>query len=47
VANAAGRLGTPLPVIPGVDFAGVVVSDGDHKGQRNAELRGMAQCLNR
>ena len=33
VANAAGRLGTPLPVIPGVDFAGVVVSDGDRQGQ--------------
>lgn len=33
VANAAGRLGTPLPMIPGVDFAGVVVSDGDHTGQ--------------
>ena len=26
VANAAGLLGTPLPVIPGGDFAGVVVS---------------------
>ncbi|MEY9930710.1 NADPH2:quinone reductase [Catenulispora sp. GP43] len=34
VANAAGWLGTPLPVIPGVDFAGVVVSDGDHKGHQ-------------
>jgi NADPH2:quinone reductase len=33
VANAAGRLGTPLPMIPGVDFAGIVVSDGDHTGQ--------------
>ena len=32
-ANIAGLLGTPLPMIPGVDFAGVVVSDGEHKGQ--------------
>jgi NADPH:quinone reductase-like Zn-dependent oxidoreductase len=34
VANAAGLLGTPLPMIPGVDFAGIVVSDGDHNGQQ-------------
>jgi hypothetical protein len=34
VANAAGFLGTPLPMIPGVDFAGIVVSDGDHTGQK-------------
>ncbi|MCW2560067.1 MAG: alcohol dehydrogenase zinc-binding protein [Mycobacterium sp.] len=33
VANAAGRLGTPLPMIPGADYAGIVVSDGDHTGQ--------------
>ena len=33
LANAAGLLGTPLPMIPGVDFAGIVVSDGDHTGQ--------------
>jgi hypothetical protein len=33
VANAAGLLGTPLLMIPGVDFAGIVVSDGDHAGQ--------------
>lgn len=33
VANAAGSLGTPLPMIPGGDFAGVVVSDGAHKGK--------------
>jgi NADPH:quinone reductase-like Zn-dependent oxidoreductase len=33
VSNAAGLLGTPLPMIPGVDFAGIVVSDGDHTGQ--------------
>jgi NADPH2:quinone reductase len=33
VANAAGWLGTPLPMIPGVDFAGVVVSDGERGGQ--------------
>jgi NADPH:quinone reductase-like Zn-dependent oxidoreductase len=34
IANALGLLGTPLPKIPGVDFAGVVVSDGDHAGQK-------------
>ncbi len=33
VANVFGALGTPLPIIPGVDFAGIVVSDGDHLGQ--------------
>ena len=33
VANVQGLLGTPLPMIPGVDFAGVVVSDGDRVGQ--------------
>jgi NADPH:quinone reductase-like Zn-dependent oxidoreductase len=33
VANTAGLLGTPLPMIPGVDYAGIVVSDGDHAGQ--------------
>ena len=33
IANAMGLLGTPLPKIPGVDFAGIVVSDGDHAGQ--------------
>jgi NADPH:quinone reductase-like Zn-dependent oxidoreductase len=33
VANVQGFLGTPLPMIPGVDFAGVVVSDGDRTGQ--------------
>ncbi len=33
VVNAAGYLGTPLPVVPGGDYAGVVVSDGDHAGQ--------------
>lgn len=33
VANAAGLLGTPLPMIPGVDYAGIVVSDGGHTGQ--------------
>jgi NADPH:quinone reductase-like Zn-dependent oxidoreductase len=31
--NALGLLGTPLPMIPGVDFAGIVVSDGDHTGR--------------
>ena len=31
--NALGLLGTPLPKIPGGDFAGIVVSDGDHVGQ--------------
>lgn len=34
VANAAGFLGTPTPMIPGVDFAGIVVSDGEHTGQQ-------------
>jgi len=33
VVNAAGLLGTPLPMIPGGDFAGVVVSGGGHAGQ--------------
>ena len=33
VANVQGFLGTPLPMIPGVDFAGVVVSDGDRTGE--------------
>jgi NADPH:quinone reductase-like Zn-dependent oxidoreductase len=33
VANALGLLGTPLPKIPGGDYAGIVVSDGDHVGQ--------------
>jgi NADPH:quinone reductase-like Zn-dependent oxidoreductase len=33
IANAAGLLGSPLPIIPGVDYAGVVVSGGDHAGQ--------------
>jgi NADPH:quinone reductase-like Zn-dependent oxidoreductase len=33
IANIFGALGTPLPIIPGVDFAGTVVSDGDHLGQ--------------
>jgi len=33
LANTAGLLGTPLPVIPGVDFAGVVVADGELNGQ--------------
>jgi NADPH2:quinone reductase len=33
VVNAAGRLGTPLPMIPGGDYAGIVVSGGDHVGQ--------------
>jgi NADPH:quinone reductase len=30
---AAGGLGSPLPMVPGIDFAGVVVSDGDLNGQ--------------
>jgi NADPH2:quinone reductase len=33
VVNAAGLLGTPLPMIPGGDYAGVVVSGGGHAGQ--------------
>jgi NADPH:quinone reductase-like Zn-dependent oxidoreductase len=32
IANIAGLLGTPLPMIPGVDFAGVV-SDGERSGE--------------
>jgi NADPH:quinone reductase-like Zn-dependent oxidoreductase len=31
--NALGLLGTPLPMIPGVDYAGIVVSEGAHAGQ--------------
>lgn len=31
---ASGGLGSPLPMIPGIDFAGVVVSDGDLHGQQ-------------
>ncbi len=34
LANAAGLLGTPLPMIPGGDFAGIVVSGGDHAARR-------------
>ena len=34
VVNAAGLLGTPLPVIPGGDYAGIVVSGGGHAGQQ-------------
>src|SRR6478609_3822878 len=33
IANIAGLLGTPLPMIPGVDFAGGVVSDGERSGE--------------
>jgi NADPH2:quinone reductase len=33
IANASGLLGTPLPKIPGTDFAGVVVSEGERFGQ--------------
>jgi len=33
IANIQGLLGTPLPMIPGTDFAGTVLSDGDHLGQ--------------
>jgi NADPH:quinone reductase-like Zn-dependent oxidoreductase len=33
VANILGFLGPPLPMIPGGDFAGIVVSEGDHIGQ--------------
>jgi NADPH:quinone reductase-like Zn-dependent oxidoreductase len=33
LANVAGLLGTQLPMTPGVDFAGVVVCDGDFNGQ--------------
>ena len=31
---ASGGLGSPLPMVPGIDFAGVVVSDGDLYGQQ-------------
>jgi NADPH:quinone reductase-like Zn-dependent oxidoreductase len=34
VTIASGMLGTPLPMIPGGDYAGIVVSDGDHAGQQ-------------
>ena len=34
VVNAAGLLGTPLPVIPGGDYAGVVVSGGATPARR-------------
>lgn len=33
IAVAAGALGAPWPLIPGSDFAGIVVSDGNHAGQ--------------
>ncbi|MCL2515763.1 MAG: zinc-binding alcohol dehydrogenase family protein [Microbacteriaceae bacterium] len=33
VAVAAGFLGSPLPIVPGIDFAGVVVSEGELYGQ--------------
>jgi NADPH:quinone reductase-like Zn-dependent oxidoreductase len=42
VVNALGLLGTPLPKIPGGDFAGVVVSNGDHVGQ---EVWGVGPAL--
>jgi NADPH:quinone reductase-like Zn-dependent oxidoreductase len=42
VVNALGLLGTPLPKIPGGDFAGVVVSDGVHVGQ---EVWGVGPAL--
>src|SRR5215469_2260106 len=32
-ANALGFLGAPPPTIPGLDYAGVVVSDGERNGQ--------------
>jgi len=33
IVITAGLLGSPLPMIPGIDFAGVVVSDGALSGQ--------------
>src|SRR3984957_5572015 len=33
VVNVAGLLATPLPMIPGGDYAGIVVSGGGHAGQ--------------
>jgi NADPH:quinone reductase-like Zn-dependent oxidoreductase len=40
--NALGFLGVPPPTIPGLDYAGVVVSDGEHTGQ---EVWGSAPAL--
>jgi NADPH:quinone reductase-like Zn-dependent oxidoreductase len=42
VANALGLLGTSLPMIPGADFAAIVISAGDHTGQ---EVWGSAPAL--
>jgi NADPH:quinone reductase-like Zn-dependent oxidoreductase len=42
IVNALGLLGTPLPKIPGGDYAGVVVSDGDHLGE---EVWGVGPAL--
>ena len=45
VANAAGWLGTPLPMIPGVDFAGVVVSGGREGREAGQEVWGSGPDL--
>jgi NADPH:quinone reductase-like Zn-dependent oxidoreductase len=42
IANILGLLGTPLPKIPGGDFAGVVDSAGDHVGE---EVWGVGPAL--
>jgi NADPH2:quinone reductase len=50
IAVAAGALGAPWPLIPGSDFAGIVVSDGDHAGQEvwgNGPSLGMALGVKR
>ena len=33
IVISSGMLGTPVPIIPGGDFAGVVVSEGEHTGR--------------
>jgi NADPH:quinone reductase len=33
VKNVSGHFKTPIPRVPGRDYAGVVVSDGSHKGE--------------
>jgi NADPH:quinone reductase-like Zn-dependent oxidoreductase len=42
IVNALGLLGTPLPKIPGGDYAGIVVSDCDHVGE---EVWGVGPAL--
>lgn len=50
VTIAKGILGTALPMIPGGDFAGIVVSEGDHAGQEvwgSAWAQGVATGITR